>query len=273
MSGTLDPHVQAHYGLGVERDRLGEGRGLLELVRTQEVLARVLPAPPATVLDVGGASGAHALPLARRGYDVHLLDPVPIHVEQARAAAAALLGSAEVGDARDLPWPAGSVDAVLLLGPLYHLTDAADRRRALEEARRVLRLGGVLVAAAISRFASTHDGLRTGWLAERGFEAMVERDVAEGQHRNPTDRPEWFTTAYFHRPEELRDEVAAAGLELVELVAVEGPAGVVADPAPWLEDPERRELLLHAIRRVESEPSLLGASDHLLAVARAPASD
>jgi ubiquinone/menaquinone biosynthesis C-methylase UbiE len=269
VSGALDPHVRAHYELGIERERLAEGRGRLEYLRTQEVLGRVLPPPPGTVLDVGGGSGSHALPLARRGYDVHLLDPVPLHVEQARATAGAeRLRSAEVGDARDLPWPEASVDAVLLLGPLYHLTDAGDRGQALGEARRVLRPGGVLVAAAISRFASTHDGLRTGWLAEPGFEAMVEGDVSEGQHRNPSDRPEWFTTAYFHAPDELRDEVARAGLEPLELLAVEGPAGVIADPAAWLDGPERRELLLRAIRRVESEPSLLGASDHLLVVAR-----
>jgi SAM-dependent methyltransferase len=273
VSGPLDADAVAHYGLGGESGRLAGGRGRLELVRTQEILARVLPPPPAVVLDVGGASGAHALPLAARGYAVHLLDPVALHVEQARtvsdARPDARVASAEAGDARDLPWPDESADAVLLLGPLYHLTEATERARALEEARRVLRRGGVLVAAAISRFASTHDGLRSGMLVERGFEAMVERDVAEGRHSNPGRDPAWFTTAYFHRPEELRDEVEAAGLAVEALLAVEGAAGVVGDVDAWLDDPERRELLLRALRRVEAEPGLLGASDHVLAVAHA----
>ena len=99
-----------------------------------------------------------------------------------------------------------------MLGPLYHLTDAADRTRALHEARRALRPRGLLAAAAITRFASTLDGVAQGFLLEPGFEAIVERDLAEGQHRNPDAHPRWFTAAYFHRPDELGREVAAAGL-------------------------------------------------------------
>jgi hypothetical protein len=157
---------------------------------------------------------------------------------------------------------------VLLLGPLYHLTERADRLQALAEARRVLRPGGVVAAAAISRFASTCDGLLRGYLDEPAFGAIVERDLRDGQHRNPTGRPEWFTTAYFHLPGELGPEVAEAGLRLEALLAVEGPAWLLADIGERLADPDRRETVLAAIRRVEAEPSLLGASAHLLAVAR-----
>jgi hypothetical protein len=101
-----------------------------------------------------------------------------------------------------------------------------------------------------------------------GFEAIVEGDLRDGQHRNPTGRPEWFTTAYFHLPDELALEVAEAGLRLQALVAVEGPAWMLPDIERWLADPDRREVVLRAIRRLETEPSLLGASAHLLAVAR-----
>ena len=162
---------------------------------------------------------------------------------------------------------------MLLLGPLYHLTDAADRTRALREARRALRPGGVLVAAAITRFASTLDGVAQGFLLEPGFEAIVERDLADGQHRNPDEHPRWFTTAYFHLPDELEREIAAAGFDVTALVAVEGPVGAAADARSldaWLDDPGKREILLRAIRRVEAEPSLLGASPHVLAVATRP---
>jgi SAM-dependent methyltransferase len=240
-------------------------------VRTWELLGRHLPPPPGTVLDVGGAAGVYALPLAEQGYEVHLVDPVARHVEQALQASAgqpaAPLASATVGEARRLDRPDASVDAVLLLGPLYHLTGRADRVAALAEARRVLRPGGVVTAAAISRFASTYDGLLRGFLDQPGFEAIVERDVREGQHRNPTGRPEWFTTAYFHLPGELVAELAGAGLRPHAVVAVEGPGAVLPDVAERLADPARRERLLAAIRRVEAEPSLLGASSHLLAVA------
>jgi SAM-dependent methyltransferase len=271
-----DRDIAAYYDRGDEQGRLGDW-GRLEFLRTRELLARFLPAPPATVLDVGGAAGAYALPLAAEGYEVHLVDPVALHVEQAQAASAAQpdapLASAVVGDARALPVDDHSADVALLLGPLYHLTEAADRTRALHEARRALRPGGLLAAAAITRFASTLDGVAQGFLLEPGFEAIVERDLADGQHRNPETHPGWFTTAYFHRPDELERELAAAGFDVTALVAVEGAVGAAAETHAldaWLDDPGKREILLRAIRRVEAEPSLLGASPHLLALATAP---
>jgi SAM-dependent methyltransferase len=268
--------IAAYYDRGNEQGRLGDW-GRLELLRTRELLQRFLPAPPATVLDVGGAAGAYALPLAAEGYEVHLVDPIALHVEQALAASAAQreapLASAVVGDARELPFADASADIVLMLGPLYHLTEATDRTRALREARRALRPGGVLAAAAIMRFASTLDGIAQGFMLEPGFEEIVERDLADGQHRNPDGHPGWFTTAYFHRPDELEREVAAAGFEVRALVAVEGAVGAAAETHAldaWIDDPARREVLLRAIRRVEAEPSLLGASPHVMAFATAP---
>jgi SAM-dependent methyltransferase len=265
----LDPEIAAHYADVSEQQRLGPLS--LERVRTWELLGRHLPPPPAVVLDIGGAAGVYALPLAAQGYQVHLVDPMAGHVEQALDASgqqpATPLASATVGDARQLGHADASVDAALLLGPLYHLTDRVDRVRALVEARRVLRPGGVLAAAAISRFASMLDGLARGHLDDPDFEAIVERDLRDGQHRNPTGRPEWFTTAYFHLPEELGQEVTEAGLRLHALFAVEGPAWMLPDVEQRLAEPARRERVLAAIRRVETEPSLLGASSHLLAVA------
>ena len=127
-----------------------------------------------------------------------------------------------------------------------------------------------MVVAAISRFASTIDGLLRGFLLDPEFEAIVERDVRDGQHRNPTEQPEWFTTAYFHLPEELRSEAKEAGFAVKALVGIEGPTWAASDLAAWLENPRRRAKLLATIGRVEAEPSLIGASAHLLVVARRP---
>lgn len=267
----LSPEVRAYYERGEEDTRLSAGGGRLEWVRTWELLERYLPAPPAEVLDVGGGPGAYAVPLALAGYAVHLVDAMPLHVEQARRAAetaCAPLASAVVGDARSLAAADRTADAVLLLGPLYHLLEAGERSAALAEAHRVLRPGGVLVAVAISRFASLHDGLRHGWAVDHP--GIVESGLHTGTHRNPDAQPGRFTTAHLARPEELADEVTAAGFGLTALVAVEGPASWLDGVEDWLDDPPRREWLLRAIRRVEAEPSLLGASSHVLAVGRAP---
>ena len=271
----LDENILAYYEMGREEERLpGAAAGRLEYLRTRELLARHLPPAPATVLDVGGGAGIYALPLAGEGYSVYLIDPVPLHVEQAAAASEdqpeAPLAGAEVGDARSLSQADESVDAVLLLGPLYHLTAREDRLRALREARRVVRPGGVVLAASISRFASTVDGLYQGLLADDEFEAIVERDLRTGQHRNPTGEARWFTTAYFHLPGELREEAEEAELVVDGLFGIEGPAGNLPDLDAWLEDPARRSKLLAAVRRVEAAPDLLGASPHLLVVGRRP---
>jgi len=84
-SRTTD-EIAAFYALGLERDRLTVGPGALEFVRTQALLERYLPAPPAVIADVGGGPGRYALWLAERGYRVHLVDPIPLHIEQAKAA-------------------------------------------------------------------------------------------------------------------------------------------------------------------------------------------
>jgi ubiquinone/menaquinone biosynthesis C-methylase UbiE len=274
LIGAMMAGIERHYGTGYEDLRLKTGSGKLELERTRELIARFLPPVPAVVHDVGGGTGVHAFWLANKGYEVHLLDLVPLHIELAQRRAAAEpvkpLAEAVVGDARALPWPDGSADAVLLLGPLYHLTDRGDRIRALGEARRVLKPGGVILAAAVSRYASVLDGIREGYLADPDFAAIVERDLTDGQHRNPTGRMEYFMDTFFHHPDELRGEIAEAGFEGAAVLGIEGPGWLAHDFDVWWSDPVRRGLFLRYARRLEAEPSLSGISAHLLAAARKP---
>ncbi len=262
----------AHYELGLELGRL-RSEPSLELVRTLDVIERVVPAPPGRVLDVGGGPGTYASGLSARGYEVVLVDPVPLHLEQARALSQSGPGAFEVreGDARSLPFPDAHADVVLLLGPLYHLTDRDDRLTALREAHRVLRLGGVLLAAAISRWASLHDGLCRGFVDDPAFSSAVNRTLVDGQHRNDGNNPDWFTTAFFHTPDELAGELRDASWAEHRLVAVEGAASWLPGATERLADPGRRARMLELLRQVESEPALLGASAHLLAVATRPA--
>jgi SAM-dependent methyltransferase len=261
----LDRDLQAHYAEGRERGRLTSAPSL-ELVRTQVLLARFLPAPPARVLDVGGGPGVHATWLAGRGYDVELVDPVRLHVEQATAAGL----PAAVGDARDLDRPDASFDAVLLLGPLYHLVDPADRSRALREARRVVRPGGVVLAAAISRYASTFDGFFAGLVDAEGFPALMREDLRTGQHRNPGHHPDFFTTAYFHGADDLGGELAGAGWTVDAVLPVEGPLHWAPALARRLADPGQMQLVLDVLERVERDPRMTNATAHLLAVGHRP---
>ncbi len=261
----LRPEILEFYRRGGERDRLTAGPGRLEFLRTWDVLTRNLPPAPAVVLDVGGATGVYAGPLAEAGYQVRVVDPVPEHVAQA----AALPGvDAVVGDARALPAEDDSADATLLLGPLYHLADRADRITAWREAGRVTRPGGVVIGASISRSASLFDGFAKDFFSEPRFRPMVERALADGVHANLDGERTWFTSAYFHHPAELPGELADAGLTLRRLVAVESALAYLGERLDaTLASPELTTALLELLREVEEEPSLLGAGSHILSVA------
>jgi ubiquinone/menaquinone biosynthesis C-methylase UbiE len=270
----FDPAIAEFYHRTSEETRLQQqGPFQLEEARTRELILRFAPPPPATVLDIGGAAGAYALWLADRGYVVHLIDAAPRLVAEAdrrSRLAPQPLASCRVGDARSLERPDNAADMVLLMGPMYHLTEFADRALALREVTRVLKPGGWLLAAAISRYASALDGLARNLLDDPRFERIVERDLRDGQHRNPTDRQDYFTTAYFHRPDDLAREIEAAGLALKGVFGIEGPGWILPDVAERMADPQRREALLRVARMLETESMVVGTSSHLLAVARRP---
>ncbi|MBD2210072.1 class I SAM-dependent methyltransferase [Nostoc linckia FACHB-104] len=271
-SSRLSDEALSHYEIGVEQERLSQGTGLLEFVRTQEIISRYLPPAPAVIFDVGGGAGVYAYWLAQQGYEVHLIDAVPLHIEQAQRFAEAQpnypLASLNVGDARQLNRADHSVDAVLLLGPLYHLIDRTERILALREAYRILKPGGFVFAAGISRFASTLDGLFQGYLADPEFVKIVQQDLIDGQHRNPNNHPAYFTTAFLHHPDELQAEIEAAGFDYEITLAIEGPGWLLQNFDEHWHDLSRRQQLLQAIRWLEAEASTLGMSAHIIAIAR-----
>lgn len=264
----VDDEIRAYYEGGVELDRMTQGYSRIEFIRTKEILERYLSKPPVRVLDVGGGPGAYAEWLADLGHEVRLVDAVPLHVQRAVERARGRFTAVE-GDARSLDESDEDYDVVLLLGPLYHLTRREERLAALREALRVLRSGGLVAAAGISRFASLLDGLYAGYLSDPVFWPVVEQDLADGQHRSPRERRDLpaFTTSYFHRPEELRAEVDESGFEVEAVLGVEGPGWLLVDR--W-DDQQARDDILRVARTVEQEPTVLGTSAHLLAIGRKP---
>ncbi|MFF5296177.1 class I SAM-dependent methyltransferase [Paractinoplanes globisporus] len=259
----MDSELVDHYGAERAEDtRLRRSaHGRLEFLRTRELLRRRLPESSASVLDVGGATGIHAAWLAADGHHVHVVDPVPAHVD----ASAALPGvTAEVGDARQLHVPDGSVDVVLMFGPLYHLTIAEDRARALAEAVRVLRPGGLLAAAGISRYLSLLEAGSDGQLTNE-LEPAIRQLIATGDY----DGHVGFMRTHFHTADELRAEVSATGLDNVAVYGIEGPAWPALDAAGLDAFDDLVDGALRCARLVEQDPLLINASAHLLAMAHA----
>jgi ubiquinone/menaquinone biosynthesis C-methylase UbiE len=267
--------VSEYYEKFREGERLKTGMGKLEFERTKDILLRFLPAAPATVLDVGGGTGPYSYWLAKRGYRVHLVEPSSRLIEEARQLGEnrlkGSLFSCHQGDARALDFPDDFADAVLLSGPLYHLTERKDRRRALGEAYRVLQKNGLLFCAAISRFASAIDGLARRFFEDTNFFAIIKQDLRDGQHRNPTAKMDFFTDAYFHRPADLKEELMQAGFTSCQLFPVEGLGIFLCDFDEVWNEEGLRPRLLDIIALTEPEESILGVSPHLLGVARKPA--
>jgi len=268
----IPKEIRDYYSLSMEHERLSSVAGQLERTRTEQILDRFLPKPPAVILDVGGGTGAYAFPLAKRGYEVHLYDPIPSHIEYARQVAKSQpkfpLSGISVGDARMIKMEDCSADVVLFLGPLYHLTEKEDRLKALYEAFRTLKVGGLLFAVGISRYTSLIYGLRFGFIDDPEFLKIVKQDLENGQHRNPTGKLCYFTTSFFHEPEELRAELELVGFKVQSLLAIEGPLWISTSLHQYWENPTLRKQLLSFLERIETDIAILGASAHIMAIGK-----
>ena len=106
QTGRMTSKVVEYYNNYDEQTRLSGNWGQIEFVRTQNIICRYLKHPPAVVLDVGGAAGRYSCWLAQCGYEVYLIDPVPLHIQQAKAASDAQherpIAGCRIGDARQL---------------------------------------------------------------------------------------------------------------------------------------------------------------------------
>lgn len=261
---SLDPSIAKYYSRGGEKDRLNNNR--LEKDRTLMILKKLMPSAPAVVLDIGGAAGAYAFPLASQGYEVHLIDPIPIHIEQAEESNCSSpfkLASCSLGDARQIDKSDCFADAVLLFGPLYHLIDLDDRLKALQEAWRVLKPGGMLFAVGISKFASFVDSLHKGVFLTKL--KVIDREFSTGVHHKVS---EGFDFGYLHHPLELKEEIQKCGFDELSILAVEGPMWHPHSIEKLLQNQMEWEHFLSTIEKIETEETLVGASAHMMVIGK-----
>ncbi len=266
-----DENIKGFYEKYDEHGRMA--RNPLEYIRCKEIISRYLPEPPARVLDIGGASGAFSFWMAGLGHSVDLVDFTPKHIDLARridSSSGSKLRSASVGDARSLAFADAGFDLVLMMGPLYHLVERSDRIKALGEARRVLRQGGVLVYEAISRYASALDGFIQGFADDPEFFEILTRDLETGYHKDTSKAKSYFTDSYFHSPHDFVEEMREAGFRHAELVAVEGFGHLVPDLDEKLRDPAFREKLEATLRLIEKNGDIMGVSNHFMGIGSKP---
>ncbi len=260
--------IAAYYNSEAEREHLRLERHRLEYDLTWRYLERYLP-PAGTILEVGAATGRYTLELARQGYSVTAVDFSEVELGQCRQrlAEAGLEGQARlvIADARDLSAVVEKdFDAALLMGPLYHLVEEADRKLALRQAAQRLREGGVIFSAFLSRFGVVGDLLKNipqwieDWLEVR---SVMERG------RRPDEYPPGGFRGYFARIPEIAPLHEGLGFETLAVAGVE-PAISADDESYNRLEGKQRQLWLDLLDELSTEESMVGASRHLLYVGR-----
>jgi len=264
--------VEQYYDAQLQREWERLERHRTEFAVTMRALQAHLPPPPAQVLDCGGGPGRYAVELARRGYQVTLFDLSTAALRLARenaAQAGVALAGYEHGSATDLSrFPDDSFDAVLLMGPLYHLLEEGERLQVLTEARRVLKPGGPCFAAFISRYAVPR------WAAAREpswpleYPALLERILATGVLPPGAEDGSSFV-AHFAHPAQVGPLCQRAGLEVVTVLGIEGLVSMIEDGVNALSG-AAWDTWVELNCRVAADPSIHGCVEHLLVVAVKP---
>lgn len=279
---TIDTTVLAGYNAGIEWDRLRTGVGRIEFERTKEILLEKLPKPPAVIYDIGGAYGEYSWWLASLGYEVHLFDLSETNIEMSKELTSDFphvrLKAAEVCDARDIPRPDKSADAVLLMGPLYSITEYEERLFAIRESRRVLKDDGILLSAAITpysvlvaRLAVYHedDTKKRRELDDPAVLAIIERALDDGCYINPERKiANGLGSSHLHTAKALREELTCGGFFTVSVHGVMGGAWLAPNLEELLDHEETRETLMKTVRMLDTHEEIIGLSGHLLAVSR-----
>ena len=261
--------VQEFYDNKVvyEWERLERHR--TEFAITMQAFREYLPNPPAKVLDVGGGPGRYAIALAKQGYNVTLFDISKRCLEFARKKAkkeGVKLARYVRGNAMDLSsFPTESYDSVLLMGPLYHLLTSTQRKKALREAKRVLKTGGLLFASFITRYAVIRWAAKNEptWILEHNkrLKDLLTKGVLKACEKDS------FTDAYFAHPSEIKPFMEKNGFETIDLIACEGVISMIEEKVNELTG-KLWEAWVKLNYKLGRDPTVYGAAEHLLYVGR-----
>ena len=260
--------IAVFYDRNQESEQSRLDRHQLEWDLTWRYLDQYLPGQ-GTILEIGSATGRYTLELASRGYAITCVDLSKVLLENCKENVAREGLEKQVqfvlADARNL----GAVvktafDGVLLMGPLYHLVLEADRKTALKESFDRLREGGTLFSSFISRFGLMNDLIKNvpNWIEDQ---ADVWSVLEHGKDNE--DHPRGGFRGYFAQPREIIPLHEGIGLDTLVLAGVE-PAIAADDESYNQLQGKQRQQWLDLLYTMSTEPSILGASRHLLYIGR-----
>jgi SAM-dependent methyltransferase len=257
------------YGFDYEATRL-ERNSIVEYAITARYLDRYI-ADSTVVADVGVGVGHYSERLARRGCHLHLVDVsqrlLDATVSRLREAGLAdQIASVHFASATEMSALSdGGCDAVVLLGPLYHLGDAGERCQAVREAARILRPGGLIFAAGINRITYLWDILHDAPDSIASRAAFFNRYMQDG---NFDPALEGFPpTVHMATAAEFQGELNTAFAQVV-FAGTESFAGKLG--SQFLGASAASQVVwLDLVEQTGTTPEGLGITDHFLYIGRA----
>lgn len=266
----ISSSIELFYTKASEETRLNKGMGVFEFERVKTLIEKYTSDTSSKIVDVGGGTGKYSEWLAEKGHQVHLVEPISKHLKIAQNRASKLKNkfSVHLGESRKLKFPDNYADLLILHGPLYHLQNEKDRNLTIQEAKRVVRHKGIVLAFAINYTASTLVGLLNGLLHKKTFFEMCKEELTTGKHNPPQDFPWLLAEAYYHQPKQLIDEFINKEWTYLNIHAVEGMAWLDRDFFVSLSNDKRKKTLLELIEVTENDPYLLPFSPHMMIAAQ-----
>ena len=262
----ISRNIEVFYNKASEETRLDKGMGIFEFERIKTLIEKYIPSSSSKIMDIGGGTGKYSEWLAKKGHQVHLIEPVSKHIRIAQTRSNKLKNkfSVHLGESRKLEFPNNYADLIILHGPLYHLQTKEDRDLTISEAKRVLKNDGIILGFAINYTASTLVGLLNGLIHKKTFFAMCKEELTTGIHNQPDDFPWLLAEAYYHKPEQLKNEFINQELIYLNTYAVEGIAWLDKDYFSNMMNESKRSTLNELIKITENDNSLLSFSPHMM---------
>ncbi|WP_074406600.1 class I SAM-dependent methyltransferase [Aquimarina megaterium] len=262
----ISRNIELFYNTASEETRLNKGMGVFEFERIKSLIEKYISSSPLNIIDIGGGTGKYSEWLANKGHQVHLVEPIPKHIKIAQNRADKLKNRFSVhwGESRKLEFPNNFADLILLHGPLYHLQKKEDRALSIREAKRVLKNNGIILGFAINYTASTLVGLLNGLIHKKTFFEMCKDELTNGIHNPPDDFPWLLAEAYYHKPEQLKNEFISQELTYLTTYAVEGMAWLDKNYFTNMLNDKKKETLLELMQITENDSYLLPFSPHMM---------
>ncbi len=266
----INRNIELFYNKASEETRLNKGMGVFEFERVKCLIEQFITEPALKIIDVGGGTGKYSEWLARKGHEVHLVEPVEKHLKLAQNRARKIKNKYSVhqGESRNLKFQNNYADLIILHGPLYHLQNKEDRVLTIKEAKRVVKNKGIILGFAINYTASTLVGLLNGLIHNKFFFEMCKEELTTGIHNPPENFPWLLAEAYYHNPAELKEEFLDQELEYLNTYAVEGMAWLDKDFFSNITNNKRKTNLLELINVTQNDSYLLAFSPHMMIAAQ-----